>query len=71
MVLFGGLIIFKAIKSLKATCLALQTAPHHHYYIREPDGSIMGESYEIGQEEEATEGGIWDKVVRHWHKQKT
>lgn len=70
MVLIGGLILFKAIKSVKTACVALQTAPHHHYYVHEPEGSILGETYEEPDDEEA-EGGIWDKVIRHWHKKKT
>lgn len=70
-VLIGGLILFKSIKSLKATCVALQTAPHHHYYIKEPEGNIMGETHEEGGEDEEAEGGMWDRVIRHWHKQKT
>lgn len=68
--LIGGLILFKAIKSVKTACVALQAAPHHHYYIREPDGNTLVETHEDGDEEE-TEGGVWDHVIKHWHKQKT
>lgn len=70
-VFIGGLILYKSIKSLKTACVALQTAPHHHYYIRESDGNVLSETHEIGIEEEESHGGIWDKVVKHWHKPKT
>lgn len=57
---------------MKTACVALQTAPHHHYYIRESDGNVLSETHEIGiEEEESGHGGIWDKVVKHWHKPKT
>lgn len=70
-VFIGGLILFKAIKSLKSTCIALQTAPHHHYYVREADGNILTETHELAEEEdEEAHEGVWDSLIRHWHNKK-
>lgn len=72
MILIGGLILFKTMKSLKTACVALQTAPHHHYYLREPDGGgTMEEVHHHEEEDEDSAKGLWDRAVRHWHKQKT